>query len=198
MTEHDAQDAVQGFFESLLRRETFAKADENLGKLRQLLLRAFEHFCAQQWNRANRMKRGGHVEHMDLGWLMDTGKAEQQFLKSGSAELSIEALYNREWANALLERSLASMQADYQKKGWSERYDLLVRFLLGNDDAGSLEQLASGRGVTSNSLRVTLHRMRAHYRQHVERELASTLDTDNPQVIREELVELFNAYSDHV
>lgn len=195
LSRHDAQDAVQGFFECLIRRETFATADEAAGKLRQLLLAAFDNFCGQQWQKANRQKRGAGALHVELGEALDCDSAEKKFLRSNSATASMEVLYNREWANAVLERSLNALRADYERRGWQQRYEMLVGPLLQSEDATSLEQLAASHGVTSGSLRVTLHRMRGHYRNQIERELSATLDSDDPAIIRQEMAELFKAFA---
>lgn len=195
LSQHDAQDTVQGFFESLLRRETFTAVDEKLGKLRTYLLSAFDNYCAQQWRKATRQKRGSGAEHVELGGHIHSDKAEQRFLKTSADCLSIEALYNREWAQSLLERSLAALRADYASRGWLERYELLVSSLLQQDEKATLEDLAKSNNTTGAALRVTLHRMRGHFRDKIERELAATLDTDDPKLIREEIAELFKAFS---
>lgn len=196
MNTHDAQDAVQGFFECLLRRETLLVADQEVGKLRQLLLHAFENFCRQQWQHATRQKRGGGAVHVEFNEFCDVQQAEQRFLNSNAAGTSIETLYNREWAGAVLERSLKALQADYARRGWQARYDLLIRPLLQElEDETSLTELAAQAGMTAGALRVTLHRMRAHYRQKIEHELAVTLDTEDPQLIHAELAELFKAFA---
>lgn len=63
---------------------------------------------------------------MELNEFCDVQQAEQRFLKSSAAGTSIETLYNREWAGAVLERSLKALLADYAKRGWQARYDLLI------------------------------------------------------------------------
>lgn len=193
-SEHDAQDAVQGFFESLLRRETFATADEATGMLRQLLLRAFDNFCTQQWQKATRQKRGGGVEHVCLDAAMDPARAEQIYQMSDPAQ-SLEALYNREWANAMLSRALEALRADYERRGWLERYELLLGPLIQQGDETQLGELAASAGMTAGALRIMLHRMRAHYRTHIERELSHTLGTNDPATLRAEMQELFKAFS---
>ncbi|HCN76284.1 MAG TPA: hypothetical protein DIT13_03700 [Verrucomicrobiales bacterium] len=194
LSEHDAQDAVQGFFESILRRETFATADEAEGKLRQLLLRAFDNFHTQQWQKATRQKRGGGVEHVCLDAAMDPARAEQVYQKSDPAQ-SLEALYNREWASALLSRALEALRADYEKRGWQERYELLLGPLIQQGDETQLGELAASAGMSAGALRVMLHRMRTHYRGQIERELSHTLGTSDPATLREEMQELFKAFS---
>ena len=133
---------------------------------------------------------------MEITEFCDVQHAEQRFLKSSAAGTSMEALYNREWAGAVLERSLTALQADYARRGWQERYDLLIRPLLQEqDDDTNLGQIATEAGTTAGALRVNLHRMRVHYRQKIEHELAVTLDTQDPQLIHAELAELFKAFS---
>jgi len=192
---HDAQDAVQGFFECLLRRELFSTAEESAGLLRQLLQHAFDRYCTQQWQKANRQKRGCGAEHIELRNHFDIHSAEQSFLKSNASHLSLDEVYNREWATALLQRSLEALREDYIKRGWKERYDILVKSLLQQEDAERLTALAELTGTTASNLRVTLHRMRTHFRDKIEREVATTLDTDDPQLIQQEIKELMKVFS---
>ena len=192
---HDSQDAVQGFFESLLRRETLCTADETSGKLRYLLLGAFDNYCAQQWQRAKRLKRGGGADHVEFAEFFNTDEAERHYLKSHPASDDLETIYNQQWAHAVLERSLGALRDDYARRGWQERYNLLEAPLLQKDDADSLDQLAARAGMTAGALRVNLHRMRGHYRDQIERELATTIDSDDPKLIREEMAELFKAFT---
>ncbi len=191
LNEHDAQDAVQGFFLDVLRRETFAAADQTRGKLRQLLLTAFDNYCHQQWRREQRQIRAGSYEHIEF---IDADSAEERYLMAKPANTSVEALYNRQWASALLERSLERLRADYARRGWQERYDTLVNALLQDED-DTLAQQAEKLGVNPGTLRVNLHRMKNHYRAQIEHELAATIDTDDPQLIREEMTELFSAFA---
>lgn len=194
LNEHDAQDIVQGFFESMLRRETFATADESVGKLRQLLLTAFENFCTSQWRHAHRQKRGGGVEHVEFTELVNPENAERRYLACDDA-LSIDALYNRAWASTVIDRSLEALREDYARRGWQERYELLVNAMLQKEGEASLTQLAETAGTTPGALRVTLHRMRGHYRDKIERELAATIDSDDPALIREEMAALVAAFA---
>ncbi len=194
LNEHDAQDAVQGFFERVLRMEIFSSADEATGKLRQLLLGCFNNHCGQQQIKAARQKRGGGADHVEFTEAISAKVAEQRYQQADTAA-SIEVLYNRAWAGTVMERGLHALRDDYLKRGWQERYDLLVGTLLQANEDTSLVQIAASNGTNPGALRVTLHRMRAHYRDKIERELAETLGTDDPLLIREEMVELFKAFS---
>ena len=192
MTEHDAQDAVQGFFVSLLRRETFAKADASQGKLRNLLLKAFSNYCHNEWSKEQRQKRGEGAEHVPLH---DIVRAEERLSKDLLGPgLSAEKIYAREWARAVLHRSLSALREQYQARGQEQRFLLLQGPLMQEDDATRLDALAAGADMAPGALRVALHRMRGQYREHIERELAVTLDTNDPAEIQAEIGDLFRAF----
>ena len=191
--EHDAEDVVQAFFLSLLRRETFQQADESQGKLRNLLLKAFQNFSASEWRKTQALKRGEGVVHVEL---LQTADAELKFIRQGNAsDLPIETLYNREWARSVLERGLDALRAKFESRGDGERFALLSRPLMLADEDVNMEALASEAGMSCGAFRTALHRVRLQYREMIERELATLLDTDDPVVIKEELRELFRAFS---
>ncbi|MBX7210333.1 MAG: hypothetical protein K1X78_18600 [Verrucomicrobiaceae bacterium] len=192
MSEQDAQDAVQGFFLTLLRRETFAKADAAQGRLRSLLLTAFNNYRHSEWRKTQRHKRGQGTEHLPLH---DLGDAEHRLSRDFEAPgLSVETIYAREWARAVLDRSLTALRHFYEERGQAERFALLAGPLMQEDDAARLAELARGAGMKPDALRTALHRMRGQYRAHIERELAATLDTNDPAVIQREVMELFQAF----
>jgi DNA-directed RNA polymerase specialized sigma24 family protein len=192
MSEHDAQDAVQGFFAMLLRRDTFAKADAAQGKLRNLLLKSFSNYCTTEWRKGQRMKRGEGAEHVPLHDISGTEHRVAKELQDPG--LNVEKLYAREWARAVLDRSLEALRQHSIERGYAERFTLLRGWLMQDDDAERLDQLARTAGMTSGALRVALHRLRAQYRERIERELAVTLDTSDPAVIQHEVGELFRAF----
>src|SRR5262249_27813663 len=58
----DARDLTQEFFARLLERNYLQGAERGKGKFRSYLLMMLKRFLADQWDRANRQKRGGGVE----------------------------------------------------------------------------------------------------------------------------------------
>jgi RNA polymerase sigma-70 factor (ECF subfamily) len=68
--ELDAQDLVQGFFASLLARQSFVGLDRGRGKFRSFLLGALKHFLANEHDRTHALKRGEgvtFVNHTRMG-----------------------------------------------------------------------------------------------------------------------------------
>ena len=54
-----AEDLTQGFFARLLEKHYLLDADRERGRFRSFLLTAVKHFIANEWDRANALKRGG-------------------------------------------------------------------------------------------------------------------------------------------
>lgn len=189
----DAEDAVQGFFLFLLKREALHQADSSRGKLRAFLLVAFENFCNQQQQRQKTVKRGGSVEHLQL---FTVHGAETRYIQHAAASTDdIETLYNREWARTVLETSLESLRQEYDRRGQSARFkQLAIHLTQANPEVG-MEAASLSAGMTFEAYRTALHRLRKEYRTKIEQELAKTLDSAEPALIREELNELFRVFS---
>src|ERR1700723_878761 len=58
-TREDAEDLTQGFFARLLEKNYLEGVSSDKGKFRSFLLMAVKRFLANEWDRANRQKRGG-------------------------------------------------------------------------------------------------------------------------------------------
>src|SRR5262245_8867379 len=64
--EQDAQDLTQGFFARLLEKHSIGAADRERGRFRTFLLAALENYLANEWDRANRQKRGRGQQFISL------------------------------------------------------------------------------------------------------------------------------------
>src|SRR5438552_9451394 len=62
----DAQDLTQEFFARIWQKNYLQAADSQKGKFRSFLLTMLKRFLADQWDRANRLKRGGGQETVSL------------------------------------------------------------------------------------------------------------------------------------
>jgi DNA-directed RNA polymerase specialized sigma24 family protein len=192
MAEPDAQDATQGFFLQLLTRESLLAVEPSRGKLRVLLLAAFDNFLKEQWRMAQRQKRGGGVEH--IPWV-DLEAAEQRYLQSGlTVGGDIETLYNQEWARSVLERSFTALRESQRSRGHEQRFEAMSVFLTEAEPEVDMATVAARLQMSVETFRVALYRLRQQYRMKIEEELSLTLDTEDPAVIRQEMMELFRAF----
>jgi len=192
LSKADAEDATQDFFFKLLRKDYLRHADEKLGRLRSLLLKAFDNHLASEWRREKRLKRGGGLERVP--W-MDFLEAEERYLQTGGpCGCDMEALFAREWARSLLDRALSSLRAAQEKKGNKDEFAIYEPFLVQEGAEGDTERAAVMPGKSGEAFRVTLFRLRRQFRDHVEQEIALTLGSDDPSLIREEMAELMRSF----
>jgi RNA polymerase sigma-70 factor (ECF subfamily) len=192
LNEQDAQDATQGFFLQLLTRDALQNADQTRGKLRSLLLGAFDNFIIEQWRSTTRQKRGGGAEH--IPW-PDLQEAEYRYLQTDHTAVNdVETLYNREWARSVLERSLQALRQSQIQQGQVQRFEVLSLFLTQADPGLDMAAASAALSLSVEACRMALHRLRQQYRAKIEEELALTLDTNDPAEIRQEMTDLLRAF----
>src|SRR5208283_970105 len=100
---HDAEDLTQEFFARLLEHNWIARADARKGRFRSFLLTALKRFLADQWDKARAQKRGGGRQPVPL----DSEAGVPCDAAGPAGGLSADLVYDRHWALALLERTMA-------------------------------------------------------------------------------------------
>lgn len=168
-TDDEGRDHVQAFFAAMLERNTIQSADPRRGKFRSFILRCFENHLTDARASANAAKRGASVTHIQLD-------ADPELLASLEAPPHSlpEAMFERDWALALLRGVLAELRAEYAARG---QEPLFVR--LSSEMGGvsvSYREAAQELGMTDGALRVAAHRFRARYGERLRAAVADTLE----------------------
>src|SRR5262245_54179657 len=105
----DAEDLTQEFFRHFLEGSPLTNVKPASGKFRSFLLACLKNFLANQRERAHAQKRGGGCPVISL----DSGDGETRYSLGPVDHLSPDALYERCWAMATLEGTLAELRAEY-------------------------------------------------------------------------------------
>lgn len=182
-----ARDLTQGLFADLLEREDFAKADPERGRFR-----AFLRTCARNWmhnehNRERAKKRGGAAQTFSI----DTPEEEQRLQHEPMIEQDAGAIFERRWAQAVIEQALNALAAEEHQGGRGNVFEILRPSLEGDNLSQPWAKVAADLGTTEGALRVAVHRLRQRFRARLEAEVRDTLaehDTDG-----NELAELLSA-----
>ena len=181
----DAQDAVQEFFATALRRELFQRAEEAQGKLRSFLLTAFKRVLmdrAAQAAAARRKPEGGWAEG-------DFEAAEAEWARAaGGVGIGAgpEAGFERQWARELLAQAAARTEARYAKEGKAAVFAALRGEALEegegaeekNDRATedrATEESEGGAKLSAGARRVAVHRLRKRFGEALRAVVAETL-----------------------
>ena len=183
----DAEDLTQGFFARMLEKNYHEGVTSEKGKFRSFLLMALKRFLANEWDRANRQKRGGGVAPLSLDWQ----DAETRYQINPSHDLSPDKLYDRAWAVVVLERVITRLQTESRTEGKATLYDQLKPFLMVGRGEIPYAEAAATMNMSEGSVRVAVHRFRKRYRELLRDEITQTLA--NPAQADEEMQALFSA-----
>ncbi len=185
-SQHDAEDLTQGFFARLLRLNSLGSVRQDSGKFRAYLLAALKHYLADQHDRATAARRNSAVTVP-----FDPAQAEQRYLTEAASPihaLSPEQLYERQWALALLEQVLHTLQAEYEASGRGDWFRALRFAITGERSAVPYQELAQTLGTTGEAVKVAVHRLRKRYRQTLRDTIAGTVGSE--AAVEDELLAL--------
>jgi RNA polymerase sigma factor (sigma-70 family) len=169
----DAQDLTQGFFAHLIETRAYARADRDKGRFRSFLLGTLKHFVAHDRARERAQKRGGKMLFAPL----DTVAIAEAESQTGAPQgWSVEHVYEREWAEALLKQALDRLAQECALAGKEILFENLSFHLSGTSEAAVPYQELSLRLRRSiATLRSDVARLRARCRAILREEVRGTV-----------------------
>ena len=184
---HDSQDLTQAFFAYLLEKHAFGKADPSKGRFRSFLLASLGNFLNNERDKLQRLKRGGGVEILPL----DAERGEERYQAEPSSKESPETLFERQWAQMVIEQVVMRLSEEFTAAGQANRFAVLKDFLMGDSERLSYSDAANRLGLSTTAVTSAIHRMRARFRELFRAEIANTLDS--PDKLDEEIRHLLIA-----
>lgn len=185
----EAQDLTQAFFLHLLDHDALAGVDRSKGRFRSFLLTSFKHLMANEWRRAHTRKRGGAaLFSLDAKW------GEERYQVEIADTLTPDKLFDRRWAETLLERVLLRVRDEWNARDQQQRFDELKVFLVERRGTVPVAEVAARLGLTVPALRSLLYRLRQSYRTVFLQEIAQTVAA--PEEIEDEVRHLLAALHD--
>ena len=185
----DAQDLTQAFFARLLEKNYVAQADRERGRFRTYLLAALSHFLADEWDKTQRLKRGGGLEIISF----DAASAEERYRLEPVEQLDAAKLYERRWVTTLFDKVLSRIEEEFRDSGKGRLFEGLKRSLIAEDSGVSYAQLGVQLGLKEDAVKQAVHRMRLRYRELFREEIAQTVA--GPDEVEDELKHLFAVLS---
>lgn len=183
----DAEDLTQGFFARLLEKNFLEGITTDKGRFRAFLLVALKRFLANEWDRANRQKRGGGAIPLSLDW----EDAETRYQINPADDLSPDKLYDRSWAIVMLEQVIARLSEESAANDKAGLFEQLKPFLMAERNETPYAEAATKLKMTEGAVRVAVHRLRKRFRELLREEISRTLA--DPAHADEELQALFSA-----
>ena len=186
---HDAQDLTQDFFARLLEKDWLRSADRKMGRFRTFLLVIFKRFLANEWDKERALKRGGGKAPVPL----DTTIAESRLAADPGANLPADREYERRWARALLDQSLANLRAEFEAKKQAEQFEALKGYLTVDRGDIPYEDLAAVLNLSAAGARSAVHRFRKRFREIFHQQIANTVS--DPGEVDDEVRQVVAALS---
>ena len=178
----EIDDLVQDFFLRWLKSRAWKRADKDRGRFRNFVLGGVMHVLAKHHSHVQTQKRGGGVEADSLDAMTEAG------IEAPCPDSEFVMEFDRRWAVSLVENTLAAVAEDEQERGKTAEFAVLRHFLPGAEEMISLEEAVARLGTNLNVVKVTVHRLRARFRERLRAEVARTVSA--PHEIEEELLYL--------
>ena len=176
-TPHDAEDIVQGFYLTLLRRGFLKNIAQEKGRFRTFLLRSIKHYLID-------LHRG---ERTPLAASLDETDAEGRSLKDtlgGGTTADVE--FDRACAQALLAKVLRRLEAEVRRTRHAGLWPEIEPVLMNDTQAAAYSQIGAKVGVAEGAVKVLVHRIRARFYGLVREEVLQTVanESDGDEELR--------------
>lgn len=177
----DAEDLTQGFFQRLLEGRMLALADQERGRMRSFLLKAFAYDLIDERRRQGRQKRGGGAVMIPL----DLELAERLWVIDREAGPPAQA-FERAWVNTVFRTALESVRQRYVARAQEGLFEALRPWLDGSEHEADVSVMAETAGLNAGAARQAIHRIRERFRLAVRATIADTLESPDEAAIEAE------------
>ena len=177
----DAQDLTQEFFLRFIQKEWIDQLEHQRGKFRSFLLTFLKHFLSDERDRAGAQKRGGGQTFISLDELL----AEERHACEPFHTLTPDQMFERRWAETLMERAVARLRQKYTDEGKAELFRHLKDLQPSERGAQSYVELGARFGLSEGAIKSAVHRMRLRHRDILRQEIARTLGS--PEEVNDEI-----------
>jgi RNA polymerase sigma factor (sigma-70 family) len=182
----EAEDLTQSFFSELLEKKQLSVADQQRGRFRTFLLAALDHFVSKQWRAKNALKRGGGSSIISF----DFQTADEQYANEPFHEWTPQKIFERNWALAILSKTLAGVRKQYVESDKTELFEEL-KVYLGDSSNVTYKSIAEKLDTTEGAIKVAVHRLREWYGEQLRIQIARTVEFTSD--VNQELQSLMQA-----
>ena len=177
----EAQDVTQDFFARLLAKDYLQRVHRQEGKFRSFLLAYLKNFLSERRRRAGAQKRGGGCALISL----NEPRGEVGYLLEQVDDLTPDQVFERRWAQAILQTALNRLREAYVARGQTALFERLQDYQPHEPGGWSYSQLGEELGLTEAAVKSAVQRMRQRHRELLREEVAQTVT--RPEEIDEEL-----------
>lgn len=167
----DAQDLTQAFFAELFEKDVLQIIDPSKGRFRSFLLAAMQNFLSHQWARDHTQKRGGEMRFVPL----DLSGAEDRLRAVVRDGDDPAAVFEREWALAVMESAMNHLRAEIVEKRSLDVFEAARGILTGAPAGTRYREIAERAGISEGALKTMVYRFRKRYGELLREEVRRTV-----------------------
>jgi len=180
----DVEDLAQAFFSDLFVHQRLSGLIRSAGRFRSFLLVALQNFLTNEWHKQCAKKRGGGAEVVPFDVEFKTQDAPAH-------PSTPDALYDRDWAFLMLDRSMARLRWEFEQAGKAALFERFKPFLHRDGMDLPTSRYAAEAELSEGAFKTALHRFRKRYGKILRAEIGRTLGPDeNVQTELRYLVEV--------
>jgi len=177
-----AEDLAQDFFVKLHGKPlTVQSLDPAKGSLRSYLFAALRHHLADHLRSRSAARRGAGAAHLSLDEI------------HVSTDTDDEAMFDREWALALVERAVRLIRDEYVARGSGPLFDSVL-LLLDPQPPAVRKDLRDTLGFSENRFNAAVSRFRERLATALRAEVTSTLAHADESAVNDELRHLIRLF----
>ena len=168
--EKDAEDLTQSFFAHILPKELFESAQQERGRMRSLLLRAFKNFIINQWRHAHAKKRAGDALHVSID-------GHESLVGGVQTSLNAELEFERSWAREVIKTARERTRDRYAEVSKLEEFEALEDLLDDGKASRPYKEIAEELGVETSVVNFMAFKLRQRFREKLQEVIAETVET---------------------
>lgn len=177
----DAQELTQEFFSRLLQRNWLDTADHERGRFRSFLLGAVNHFVNNEWNRSQRLKRGGGAAFVSFETVTDHERLEAEVNNLDTPEV----IFDRKWLQTILATVLSRLKGELAVTGREHQFEVLKVFLTEDRGSHPYAEAAEKLGMSESGVKAAIWRLRQRYGELFRAEVEQTVQ--HPSEVDDEI-----------
>jgi RNA polymerase sigma-70 factor (ECF subfamily) len=187
-TNEEAKDLTQEFFSRFLEKDYVRDFSPDRGRFRTFVRATLHHFMLNHVRDSQTVKRGGGAVAVPLEGV------EEPVAPNPSDEPASEEGFDRVWAQALMSDAVEAVRGHYEASGRQGTFSIFESHDLADGPAPPYAELALRFGVTEDSVRGALRRVRSDLREVLRGRILASVS--NPEELGEELRHLFGNASE--
>jgi RNA polymerase sigma-70 factor (ECF subfamily) len=167
----EALDLIQGYFTRFLEKDFIHDVHRRAGRFRSFLLASLKHYIANERCRSATIKRGGRATVVSF----DSRSVEERYELEPVESLTPEMVYERRWAQTVMDRTLDRLRRQAVSAGKIDQFDAFAPLVTGEGRQPPYREIAERLGMSEGAVKVAVHRLRRAFGAQLREEIAETV-----------------------